>query len=103
MMDRITELTPRKSGQSLECTLQKLNSVFQGWFNYFRHCTWNIFDAYDGRLRKRLRRMLLKRHRVNRKRLSRTVRWPNAYFTDHGFRSLREAHTRFVQSLEGNY
>ncbi len=30
-------------------------------------------------------------------------KWPNAYFTDHGFRSLREAHTRFVQSLAGNY
>ncbi len=29
--------------------------------------------------------------------------WPNVYFTDHGFRSLREAHTRFVQSLEGPY
>ena len=103
MMNRINELTPRKSGHSLEFTLQQLNSVFQGWFNYFRHCTWNIFDAYDARVRKRLRRMLLKRHRVNRKRLSRTVRWPNAYFTSHGFRSLREAHTRFVQPLAGNY
>ncbi len=40
---------------------------------------------------------------MNRKRLSRTVRWPNVYFTDHGFRSLREAHNRFVQSLEANY
>ena len=103
MMERINELTPRKSGQSLECILQQINSVFQGWFNYFRHCTWNIFDAYDRRVRKRLRRMLLKRHRVNRERLSRTVRWPNAYFTDQGFRSLRKAHTRFVQSLAGNY
>jgi RNA-directed DNA polymerase len=103
MMDRITELTPRKSGKSLEFTLQKINSVFQGWFNYFRHCTWNIFDAYDGRVRRRLRRMLLKRHRVNRKRQSRTVRWPNVYFTDRGFRSLRGAHTRFVQSHTGNY
>lgn len=103
LMDRINELTPRKSGQPLECTLQQINSVFQGWFNYFRHCTWKVFDAYDARVRKRLRRMLLKRHRVNRQRLSRTVRWPNAFFTDHGFRSLREAHTRFVQSLEGNY
>ena len=103
LMDRINELTPRKSGQSLESTLQQVNSVFQGWFNYFRHCTWTVFDAYDARVRKRLRRMLLKRHRVNRQRLSRTVRWPNAYFTDHGFRSLREAHTRFVQSLAGNY
>jgi len=103
MMDRINELTSRKSGQSLECILQRLAPVFRGWFNYFRHCTWNIFDAYDTRVRKRLRRMLLKRHRRNRQRQSRTVRWPNTYFADHGFRSLREAHSRFVQSLEGNY
>ena len=74
MMDRIKELTPRKSGQSLESTLQQINSVFQGWFNDFRHCTRTVFDAYDARVRKRLRRLLLKRHRVNRQRLSRTVR-----------------------------
>jgi len=103
MMDRIVELTPRKSGESLECSLERINRVFQGWFNYFRHCTWNIFDAYDARARKRLRRMLLKRNRHNRRRQSRTVRWPNQFFTDHGFRSLREAHNRFVQSLAGNY
>jgi len=103
MMDRIIELTPRKSGESLEDTLLRINRVFQGWFNYFRHCTWNIFEPYDARTRKRLRRTLLKRNRVNRKRLCRTVRWPNVYFTDHGFRSLSEAHSRFVQSLVGNY
>ena len=103
MMDRIVELTPRKSGELLESSLQRINRVFQGWFNYFRHCTWSIFDAYDARVRKRLRQMLLKRNRHNRLRLSRTSRWPNNFFTDHGFRSLREAHNRFVQSLEGNY
>ena len=103
LMDRIQKLTPRKSGDSLEFMLMRINRVLQGWFNYFRHCTWNIFDNYDARVRKRLRRMLLKRHRVNPKRLSRTRRWPNAYFAKRGFRSLRDTHTRFIQSLEGNY
>ena len=103
MMDRIHELTPRKSGESIEFMLAQINRTTQGWFNYFRHCTWNIYDSYDARIRKRLRRMLLKRHRCNRRKLSRQSRWPNAYFTEHGFRSLREAHNRFVQSLEGNY
>jgi len=103
LMDRIHELTPRKSGESMEFTLLRINRVFQGWFNYFRHCTWNIYDSYDARVRKRLRRMLLKRHRHNRQRLSRTSRWPNTYFTAHGFRSLREAHNRFIQSHVGNY
>ena len=103
LMERINELTPRKSGHSLESTLQRINSAFRGWFNYSRHCTWTVFDTYDARARKRLRRMLLKRHRVNRQRLSRTVRWPSAYFAAHGFRSLREAHNRLVQSHAGNY
>lgn len=103
MMDRIHELTPRKSGESIEFMLARINRTTQGWFNYFRHCTWNIYDRYDARIRQRLRRTLLKRHRCNRRRLPRHHRWPNAYFTKHGLRSLREAHGRFVQSLAGNY
>ncbi len=101
-VDRIHELTPRQSGASLEDTLQRLNRSTQGWFNYFRHCHWNIFKDYDGLIRRRLRRMLLKRNRKHRKRLSRNHRWPNAFFTDHGFTSLNDAHIRFVQST-GTY
>jgi len=99
---RIRQLTPRKSGESLDFTIQRLNRVTRGWFPYFRHCHWNIFRAYDGLIRRRLRRMLLKRHRRNRKRLSRNQRWPNAYFTAHGYISLSASHVRFVQS-KGTY
>ena len=101
-VERIHELTPRKSGDSLEVILQRLNRSTQGWFNYFRHCHWNIFKDYDGLIRRRLRRLLLKRNRKNRKRLCRNHRWPNAFFTDHGFTSLTDAHIRFVQSI-GTY
>ena len=104
MVDRIRELTPRKSGQSMTQTIAEINAVTIGWFTYFRHSNWNVFDAYDGMIRRRLRRQLLKRHRHNPQRLSRTRRWPNAYFTDLGLRSLRNAHTRYVQSLSpGNH
>jgi len=96
--DRIRELTPRKSGESLDVIIQRINRTIQGWFNYFRHCHWNIFRSYDGMIRRRLRRILLKRHRRNPKRLSRTRRWPNAYFAEHGFISLNALHVRFVQS-----
>jgi RNA-directed DNA polymerase len=96
---RIRELTPRKSGESLERTIQRLNRTLQGWFNYFRHCFWNIFGDYDRMVRRRLRRLLLKRHRRNPQRLSRTRRWPNAYFTQHGLLSLNEAHMRLAQSI----
>ena len=100
---RIRELTPRKSGQSLERTITAINQVTRGWFGYYRHCRWTIFKDLDGMIRRRLRRLLLKRHRTNPKRLNRNQRWPNAYFTERGFWSLREAHFRFAQSHAGNY
>lgn len=100
---RLRELTPRKSGESLDCMIRRINRVLIGWFNYFRHCHWNIFEPYDARIRKRLRRLLLKRHRRNPRRLSRTRRWPNAFFAEHGLYSLSEAHVRFVQSHVGTY
>ena len=102
-VDRLRELTPRKSGESLDVMIQRINRSAQGWFNYFRHCHWSILREYDGLIRRRLRRLLLKRNRRNPKRLSRTQRWPNAYFTKHGFTSLTATHARFVQSHLGNY
>jgi RNA-directed DNA polymerase len=99
---RIRELTPRKSGDSLEFMLQRINRVTRGWLTYFRHCHWSIFRDYDGMIRRRLRRMLLKRHRRNRKRLTRTQRWPNAYFAERGYINLNASHVRFVQST-GTY
>jgi RNA-directed DNA polymerase len=101
-MDRIRELTPRKSGESLEYILHRLNQTTQGWFHYFRHCHWTIFGNYDGRIRSRLRRLLLKRNRRNSKRLPRNQRWPNAFFTERGYLSLKDAHVRFGQST-GTY
>ena len=98
-IERINELTPRKSGESLEFIIQQINQSAQGWFNYFRHCQWSLFRAYDERIRRRLRRILLKRHRRNPKRQPRNRRWPNAYFTECGYKSLLESHLRFVQSL----
>jgi RNA-directed DNA polymerase len=102
LLDRIRELTPRKSGDSLETMIRRINRMTQGWFNYFRHCHWSIFQDYDGLIRRRLRRVLLKRHRRNRKRMSQHQRWPNAYFTQHGYQSLIAAHVRFVLSF-GSY
>ena len=101
-VDRIKELTPRKSGESLDVIILRLERMTRGWFNYFRHCHWNIFKDYDGMIRRRLRRMLLKRHRRNKKRLPRNQRWPNSFFAEHGFTSLNELHMRFVQST-GTY
>ena len=99
MMTRIKELTPRKRSDSIESIAAELNRTLIGWFGYFRHCRWTIYYDLDLTIRRRLRRLLLKRHRKNPKRLPRTKRWPNAYFTKAGLYSLREAHFRFAQSV----
>ena len=103
MKARIKELTPRKRSGSIESIAKELNRVLIGWFGYFRHCRWTIFKDLDARIRSRLRRLLLKRHRTNPKRLPRQQRWPNDYFAKAGLYSLREAHFRFDQSVAGNY
>ncbi len=101
--DRLRKLTPRKSGDSLEFIIRRLNRTLAGWFNYFRHCHWTIFREYDEHLRWRLRRLLMKRHHLNPRRMPRNQRWPNAFFAEEGLYSLSEAHLGLVQSLEGNY
>lgn len=103
MKARIKELTPRKRAGSMKSIVQEFNSVLRGWFGYFRHCRWTIFTALDGKIRSRLRRLLLKRHRKNPRHLPRNHRWPNAYFANLGLYSLRTAHVRFAQSVRGNY
>ena len=99
MKARLTELTPRNRSGSLETIAAELSRMLRGWFGYFRHCRWTIFGDLDARIRRRLRRLLLKRHRTNPARLSRTHRWPNAYFAKVGLYSLQEAHIRFAQSV----
>jgi RNA-directed DNA polymerase len=101
LKDTIRKKTPRTSGLPLEFTIASLNASLRGWFAYFRHARWPVFKAIDGMVRRRLRRILKKRHRRNPKRLPATQRWPNAYFARKGLYSLREAHFRFAQSHEG--
>lgn len=101
LKDTIREKTPRKSGVSLECTIASLNASLRGWFAYFRHARWPVFKDVDAMVRRRLRRILRKRHRHNPERLPATRRWPNAFFAERGLYSLREAHFRFAQSREG--
>jgi RNA-directed DNA polymerase len=99
MKARIKELTPRKRSGSMKTIAQELTRTLRGWFTYFRHCRWTIFRELDCKIRNRLRRLLLKRHRNNPERIRRQKRWPNAYFAKEGLYSLREAHFRFAQSV----
>jgi RNA-directed DNA polymerase len=98
MKTRLKELTPRQRPGSMAAIARELTPLLRGWFHYFRHCRWTIFKALDARLRSRLRRLLLGRHRKNPQRLPRQHRWPNDYFAKVGLYSLHEAYFRFVQS-----
>lgn len=99
MKTRIKELTARNRPGSIETIAVELNRSLRGWFHYFRHCRWTIFKDLDAKIRARLRRLLLKRHRNNPQRLPRNHRWPNSYFAKAGLYSLRQAHFRFAQSV----
>jgi len=101
LKDTVRAKTPRNSGASLEGTIANLNATLRGWFTYFRYARWPVFRDLDGMVRRRLRRLLEKRHRRNPERLPATQRWPNAYFAECGLFSLREAHFRFARSLRG--
>ncbi len=100
---RLVKLTSRARSGSIETICMELTAVLRGWFYYFRHCRWTIFADLDSKIRSRLRRLLLRRHRNNPLRLPRHERWPNDYFAKAGLFSLREAHNRFGQSHQGHY
>ncbi len=99
--DAIRRKTPRTHGQSLEVIIAKVNRTTRGWFEYFKHTSYtNVFRGLDGWLRRRLRRILLKRHKVRRHSGlgSAHQRWPNAYFAERGLFSMEAAHVRLRQS-----
>jgi RNA-directed DNA polymerase len=70
-----------------------LNRTLPGWFEYFKHSHRATFPPLDGRIRRRLRHILRKRLRRNG--ISRgydNIRWPNAFFAEHGLFGLHHAH-----------
>lgn len=94
--------TKRTNGFSLTRIVGSLSSTLQGWFEYFRHCHWNVYTVVDGWVRMRLRSILRKRMgKQGRGRGSDNHRWPNTYFAECGLYSLEAAHIRLTQSLTG--
>jgi RNA-directed DNA polymerase len=99
--DAIRAKTPRNNGRSLDVIIADVNRTTRGWFEYFKHATYTqVFRGLDGWLRRRLRRILLKRHRASRRSgLGRAhYRWPNTFFAAHGLFSMEAAHDALRQS-----
>jgi RNA-directed DNA polymerase len=99
MKDKVRELTPRTSGESLEATITRLNQMLRGWFGYFQHSHRNVFPQVDGYVRGRLRSILRKRAgKKGRARGTDHQKWRNHYFTELGLFSLKQAHDLACQS-----
>ena len=99
LRDAIRPPTRRTNGHSIEAVIKRINPILRGWFNYFKHSAPNTFPNVDGWVRMRLRSILRKRsHRQGRGRGADHQRWPNAYFTERGLFTMKEAHAAALQS-----
>ena len=99
--DAIRAKTPRKHGHRLSVIITNVNWTTRGWFEYFKHGSYaNTFRRLDGWLRRRLRRILLKRHKKHRHSGLGNAhhRWPNAFFAEQGLFSMEAAYARIRQS-----
>ena len=82
--DKIRTLTPRLSGMSMECIVERINLTTKGWFEYYKHSSANAFDREDGWIRSRLRSILSRRRKSgSRYRYGAAhSRWPSRFFHD---------------------
>ena len=97
--DTVRGKTKRTAGHSLSQIIESLNPTLRGWFEYFKHSHRSVFVPLDGWIRRRLRNILRKQH--GRSGISRgydNIKWPNAFFVEHGLFSLRDAYAQARQS-----
>lgn len=104
LKDKIREKTKRTNGHSLACSTAAVNGILKGWFAYFKHSHWTSFKPLDSWTRMRLRSIL--RKRTKRQRRGRGwdhIRWTNAFFAARGLFTLVTAHAAVPQSRCGNH
>lgn len=99
LKDTVRAKTKRTNGHSMERIILDLNRTLKGWYNYFQHSKWFIFDRLDKWIRGRLRSILRKRRGLKgRGRGDDHHRWKNAYFAEMGLFSLLDAYRTERQS-----
>jgi RNA-directed DNA polymerase len=97
--DTVRRKTKRTNGHSLGYIIMDLNRTLRGWFEYFKHAKWFIFERLDRWIRVRLRSIL--RKRSGRRGIGRGKdhqRWPNAFFAESGLFFLLRAYDNVCQS-----
>ena len=102
LRDTLRRHTGRCNGRSMQETIRRVNQTLRGWYNYFRRCVTNQLVKIDKYVRRRLRRILRKRHKRRGgtgRSLQDHEKWPDVHFRDLGYFSLEAARRRAVQSL----
>ena len=98
--EAIRPLTKRTSGHSMDKIVRRLKPKLQGIYAYFKHASTGVLREVDGWVRGRLRSILRKRAKLKGRGRGRDhQRWPNHYFTAHGFFSLEAARRAEIISL----
>lgn len=86
---RLRPYLKRTSGISLEATVNQINPILRGWFNYFDESLPSSLNGVSAWVRMRLRSILRKRHKKKgRGRGNDHQRWPNAYFAELGLHTM---------------
>jgi len=100
LKDEIRARTKRTNGQSFETIIEEINEVSEGWFEYFKHSVHPRLRRVDQFIRQRLRGILRERRGLGgppgRKD---NMRWPIAFFEDHGLFSMETGRLDLVRSL----
>jgi len=108
-MDRAKELTPRGTNTSIENTMDKINSWYVGWSNYFKMTQYPAqFKKVEAHIRRRLRSRIVgekkQRSYLARDLIKRNVSKSQAYNTVYGGHKARWklSHTRAMEMAYPN-
>ncbi len=105
-LDRLRETirskTRRTDGRSLEVIIRDVSQTLRGWFEYFKHSTdRSSATSTPGSACGCAASCAGDCHQRGRGQGRDHQRWPNAYFTAHGFFSLEEARAALRQPPRG--
>jgi RNA-directed DNA polymerase len=97
--ETIREKTRRLDPRPMREMVANVNQTLKGWFGYFRHSVKNVLVGQDYFVRRRLRTVVKRRHKLKGGALGLDhQRWPNAYFAELGLISLALARDKASRS-----